>query len=186
VELDLPAAGSCFVVFNHDRRHVNPQSAEQKAEMSIDGPWEVSFPDGWGAPAQMAVTELMPWCHMALSDEAKAFSGKVAYKTVFSLEASQVGQSMILDLGKVDMIAEVRVNGQSLRPLWCTPYSIEIGEYVKAGENVLEIDVTSTWFNRLVFDASQPEDMRKTWVIEGPKADASLRPTGLMGPVTIR
>ena len=84
------------------------------------------------------------------------------------------------------MIADVRINGNSLRPLWCAPYSLEIGDCVKEGENILEIDVTGTWFNRLVYDASQPEQMRKTWVISGPKADNGLRPVGLMGPVTIR
>lgn len=26
------------------------------------------------------------------------------------------------------MIADVRVNGNSLRPLWCTPYSLEAGK----------------------------------------------------------
>jgi hypothetical protein len=57
---------------------------------------------------------------------------------------------------------------------------------VKEGENTLEIDVISTWFNRLVYDASQPEEMRKTWVIAGPSANKSLRPAGLMGPVTLR
>ena len=61
-----------------------------------------------------------------------------------------------------------------------------MGAYVKEGENTLEIDVTSTWFNRLVYDASQPEDMRKTWVIAGPEAGKPLRQTGLLGPVTLR
>ena len=52
-------------------------------------------------------------------------------------------------------------------------------------KNILEIDITGTWFNRLVYDASQNVERRKTWVIHGPEADASLRPSGLMGPVTI-
>ena len=123
---------------------------------------------------------------MPFSDEGKAFSGKASYKTVFTLDGDAVGKPLTLDLGKVDMIADVRVNGNSLRPLWCAPYSLEIGDYVKEGGNTLEIDVTSTWFNRLVYDASQPEDMRKTWVIAGPTAGKPLRQTGLLGPVTLR
>jgi hypothetical protein len=123
---------------------------------------------------------------MPFSDEGKAFSGKASYKTVFKLPEDTVGKQLTLDLGKVDMIAYVKVNGKVFRPLWCAPYSLEIGESLKAGENVLEIDVTGTWFNRLVYDASQPEEMRKTWVIAGPKAGMELRPTGLMGPVTLR
>jgi hypothetical protein len=48
------------------------------------------------------------------------------------------------------------------------------------------VKVTSTWFNRLAFDASLPEAERKTWTIEGPKADAKLKEYGLLGPVTLK
>lgn len=186
VDLDLLKAGSCFVVFDHKKPHVNPQEPQPQAQMVVAGPWEVSFPEGWGVPSQMTVQDLVPWCEMPFSDEGKAFSGKASYKTVFNLPEDAVGKQLTLDLGKVDMIAYVKVNGKVFRPLWCAPYSLEIGESLKAGENVLEIDVTGTWFNRLVYDASQPEEMRKTWVIAGPKAGMELRPTGLMGPVTLR
>ena len=69
--------------------------------------------------------------------------------------------------------------------LWCSPYVVEIGEFVQEGENCLEVDVTSTWHNRLVYDASQEVEARKTWVIEGPKAGSSLKPYGLLGPVRL-
>jgi hypothetical protein len=45
--------------------------------------------------------------------------------------------------------------------------------------------VTSTWFNRLVRDASLPEKDRRTWVIAGPRKDAPLREAGLLGPATL-
>ena len=92
----------------------------------------------------------------------------------------------MLDLGKVDMVACVKVNGQPLRKLWCAPYSLDISDVVKQGENTLEIEVTSTWYNRLAYDAAQPEAERKTWTISGPAAGAKLRASGLMGPVALR
>jgi hypothetical protein len=61
-----------------------------------------------------------------------------------------------------------------------------LNDAIKKGENILEVQVTSTWFNRLVFDAGQAEEKRKTWVINGPKADAPLRASGLMGPVAVQ
>lgn len=186
VDLDLPYAGSCFVVFDHRKEHVNQPEQARRAETVVAGPWEVRFPEGWGVPSDVTVDQLVPWCEMPFSDEGRAFSGKASYRTVFTLDGDAVGKPLTLDLGKVDMIADVRVNGNSLRPLWCAPYSLEIGDYVKEGGNTLEIDVTSTWFNRLVYDASQPEDMRKTWVIAGPEAGKPLRQTGLLGPVTLR
>lgn len=184
VNLDMPKAGSCFVVFNHKGKQQNVEPHHYNTTQEIDGQWHVEFPDGWGAPAELVVDELQPWCEMPLSDEGKAFSGSVTYTTVFDL--AQTHEHLLLDLGCVDMIAEVSINGHTLRPLWCKPYSLDIAEYVKAGENTLQVKVTSTWFNRLVYDASQPEAERKTWTISGPKATAKLRNTGLMGPVTLK
>jgi hypothetical protein len=70
--------------------------------------------------------------------------------------------------------------------LLAPPYRINLNDVIKKGENILEVQVTSTWFNRLVFDASQAEEKRKTWVINGPKKDAPLRASGLMGPVAVQ
>ena len=83
------------------------------------------------------------------------------------------------------MIAEVNVNSQKLRVLWCKPFALDIAGALKEGENTLQVKVTSTWFNRLAFDASLPEDKRKTWTIGGPEAGVPLKNYGLLGPVTL-
>ena len=70
--------------------------------------------------------------------------------------------------------------------MWCAPYSLDIGSYLKSGKNTIEIDVVSSWHNRLVYDASQPEEERKSWVISGPKANAKLVDNGLLGPVKLK
>jgi hypothetical protein len=119
-----------------------------------------------------------------MSKEAQAFSGSATYTTTFNW--SDESKEVKLDLGQVSMIAEVFVNDQKVRTLWCTPYSADITSYVKQGENKLQIKVTSTWFNRLAFDASLPEAERKTWTIEGPKAGAQLKEYGLLGPVCLK
>jgi hypothetical protein len=56
---------------------------------------------------------------------------------------------------------------------------------LKKGTNEVTVTVTSTWFNRLVRDASLPEKDRRTWVIAGPRKDAPLREAGLLGPATL-
>ena len=83
------------------------------------------------------------------------------------------------------MIAEISVNGQNLGTLWCKPFTLDMTDALNEGENTLQIKVTSTWFNRLVYDAAQPETDRKTWTIEGPKAGTPLKQYGLLGPVTL-
>lgn len=183
-KLELPKAGSCFVLFRHGKSPQEVKEVEYKQTQSLANAWSLQFPEGWGAPAEVKVDELKPWCEMDLSDEGKAFSGCVNYSTTF--EWTNDSEQLNLDLGKVNMIAEVFLNGEKLRTLWCAPYSLDISDYVKKGENTLDVKVTSTWFNRLVFDASQPEDKRKTWTISGPSAEASLKEYGLLGPVVLR
>ena len=119
-----------------------------------------------------------------MSKEGQAFSGTATYTTTFNW--ANDSKEVILDLGKVNMIAEVLVNGQKVRTLWCTPYAADITAFVKPGENKLCVKVTSTWFNRLAYDASLPVAERRTWTIEGPQADAPRKDYGLMGPVTLK
>ena len=184
VELDMPQAGSCFIVFDKKKKHVNPQESEYTVSMNLSTDWTVSFPEGWGAPAEMKLAELKPWCEMDMSWEGRHFSGTATYTKTFTLD--KVGGSAVLDLGDVSFIADVKVNGKKVRTLWCTPYATDIAEYLKTGENTIEIDVTSTWFNRLTYDAAQPEKDRKTWVIAGPHAHQAGVQYGLMGPVELR
>ena len=184
IELDMPKAGSCFVVFNHNKKQQKVEKVELANSQSIDNKWTVQFPEGWGAPAELEVETLAPWCELPMSKEGQAFSGSATYTTTFNW--SNESKEVVLDLGKVSMIAEVFVNDQKVRTLWCTPYAADITSYLKPGENKLQVKVTSTWFNRLAFDASLPEAERKTWTIEGPKADAKLKEYGLLGPVNLK
>ena len=120
------------------------------------------------------------------------FLGCLADTVAFWIKAAEEGtvmqlpDNLLLDLGSVNMIAEVTINSKVLRPLWCAPYAIDIADYVRKGENDLQIKVTSTWFNRLVYDASKPESERKTWTINGPSAKSELKKYGLLGPVVLK
>lgn len=190
IYLDLARAQSGFIVFREntiskDSRQTAFETG-RLADVIIPSGWTIRFPQGWGAPDSIvALKELKPWKDLDLSDEGRAFSGSATYEAVFNLDKSGVGKDMILDLGKVDMIADVSVNGQSAGVRWTAPYRISIGDFVHEGENHLSVTVTSTWFNRLAYDASLPESERKTWTIDGPAAGSPLRDSGLMGPVKI-
>lgn len=187
VELNLPRAGACFVVF-HQADNYQPQKTVKKQTVStrlLSNPWTLSFPSGWGAPASLQLTGLKPWKELDMSAEGKAFSGTAVYRTTFEWDKMEEGSNISLDLGEVEMIASVSVNGKTFRPLWAPPYRLDITEAVKTGENKLTIEVTGTWFNRLVFDAGQPQEQRKTWTINGPSKEAPLRNSGLLGPVSL-
>ena len=132
----------------------------------------------------MEINALAPWCELPMSKEGQAFSGSATYTTTFNW--SNESKEVMLDLGKVSMIAEVFINDQKVRTLWCCPYVANITSFINEGKNKLQVKVTSTWFNRLVYDASLPEAERKTWTIAGPSADAQLKEYGLLGPVNLK
>ena len=117
--------------------------------------------------------------------EGRAFSGTATYEATFEVPENLVGKGLLLDLGKVDFIADVKVNGQSAGIRWTEPYRLPVGDLVQAGTNTLTVDVTGTWYNRLVFDAGQQESARKTWTISGPAAGSPMHDSGLLGPVVI-
>ncbi len=189
VTLDLPQAGSYFVVFRKDGKSpkVAGSSGHKKTSRPIvlNSPWTLIFPDGWGAPSSFQTTELKAWKNLDISPEAKAFSGTVAYTTTFDAGKVKPGMHFSLDLGRVEMIAVILLNGKPVRTLWTPPYRVDLTEAIQPGKNTLTVEVTSTWFNRLVYDAGQPEEKRKTWTIDGPAKDAPLRESGLLGPVTL-
>ncbi|MDD4513988.1 glycosyl hydrolase [Massilibacteroides sp.] len=185
VSLVLPKAGSCFLVFTPNKKEREIPEFDTEKTLLQDMQWTLSFPQGWGAPASLQITSLQPWKDLDLSAEGKAFSGTVTYSTTFDLKTVKPEMKFVLDLGDVSMIASVSVNGTHLRTLWASPYKLDLTDAIKKGQNTLMIEVTSTWFNRLVYDAGQLEDKRKTWTINGPGKDASLKDYGLLGPVTL-
>ena len=124
------------------------------------------------------------WKDLPGTAEEKAFSGTRTYVTKVRRPAA--GGRVVLDLGRVCNWATVRVNGREVAKLWCEPYRCEIAEFLTDGENEIAVDVTSTWYNRLVYDAGQPEAKRRTWTIAGPEKGAPLHESGLIGPVTLR
>lgn len=100
----------------------------------------------------------------------KYFSGGIRYKK--TVEVPEVGYDRVeLDLGLVDATCEVAVNGQLVDVLMSTPYRLDITDYVKPGENSVEVLVYSTLSNHY---QSVPSAYRGT-----PRA-------GLLGPVSLQ
>ncbi|WP_309722315.1 glycosyl hydrolase [Armatimonas sp.] len=159
--------------------------AKQAKTIPLIGPWYLSFPPGWDAPERLALPTLQPWSELA--DQAtRAFSGSATYTTEVNLDVSAASARLMLDLGRVAVIAEVTVNGKAVATLWAAPFRVEITGLVRPGRNSISVTVTNTWHNRLAYDAALPESQRKTWAINAPKKNAPLQLAGLLGPVVIR
>ena len=151
----------------------------------FSSPWTLTFPAGWGIDSPLQLTELKAWKDLPLSAEGRAFSGTATYETTVRMGRMKRGRHYLLRLGRVERMAIVSINGQPADTLWAAPFETDITRYLHRGKNRVSIQVTSTWFNRLVYDAALPKEQRRTWVINGPSADQPLRPSGLLGPVEI-
>jgi hypothetical protein len=188
LDLELTPSGSIFVVFRNTGRATSdsPGNARSLNNIPLTGSWNLAFPAGWGAPESMQIEKLMSWTQLELSPEAQAFSGTATYTTEFNLPSLSSGSQVELDLGRVEVIALVQLNGKSAGTLWTPPYRLDVTGLVQPGVNHLTVEITSTWFNRLVYDAGLDETERKTWTISGPAKDRPLLPSGLLGPVRVQ
>ncbi|MFD2933169.1 glycosyl hydrolase [Spirosoma flavum] len=126
--------------------------------MQLDGAWQVNFPPNLGAPEQITLTKLISLTNHE-QDGVKYFSGTATYTKTINVNANVIarGKQLFLDLGRVEVMAGVTVNGKDLGSLWKRPYQIDITEAVKTGDNILVIKVTNLWPNRLIGDEQLPD-----------------------------
>jgi len=53
-------------------------------------------------------------------------------------------QRAILDLGKVEVMAQVTLNGKTYDTLWMPPFTLDVTDALKEGRNKIAVRVTST------------------------------------------
>jgi hypothetical protein len=188
VPLHLQPNDAVFVVFRNKAKESSrtvPAVTEQQLA-TVEGPWIVKFQEKRGAPAESTFETLSPWNENADAG-VKYFSGTGTYiKTIEApAEWFKEGAELWLDLGSVKNLAEVVINGQSLGVVWKTPFRVNVTDALKQGENKVEIKVTNLWVNRLIGDV-QPGVTEKITYTTMPfyQANAPLKPSGLLGPVT--
>jgi hypothetical protein len=165
-----------------------------------DGPWLVTFGDDRYATDSAIFNNLISWSNSS-DPGIKFFSGIASYHNSFELNSPALnGQQVImLDLGKVQEVAEVFINGMDAGILWCTPYMTDITGYVKPGKNIMVIEVANVWTNRLCGDAKLAPENRisntnitrlpNAWsypMATIPNNEYGLRESGLLGPVKVR
>ena len=148
------------------------EQAKLPKPIKITGPWDVRFASNWGAPPRVQFPELTSWSEHS-EPGVKYFSGKATYHKEFTIPTELIMKDLLLflDLGEVEVMAVVKLNGKDLGILWKKPFRIDITSAAKAGENSLEITVVNLWPNRLIGDEFLPED--RIWSEEGAATPAS-------------
>jgi hypothetical protein len=160
------------------------------APQEINGAWDVRFPPRWGAPAQITLDRLGSLSESAVPG-VKYFSGAATYTKTFdwrpAAKVGKQGTETWLDLGEVQVMAQVKLNGRDLGVLWKSPFRVNVTGVVKSGRNALEIRVANLWPNRMTGDAALPVGERFTWSSYEPfNKDSPLPKSGLLGPVKLQ
>lgn len=213
--LHFEPAQSWFVVFR-DKPTV-PQSARNpfpfwKTVQDITGSWNLSFDPDWGKKETVALDELSSWSEHS-DPLVKYYSGTATYRKVFDVSESDISKGksrLFLDLGHVEVMARVKLNGNACGTAWKPPYRVNVTGALVPGQNELEIEVVNTWVNRMIGDEQLPLDAQwkdwetlvawPDWFREGQpsstgrytfttarhyKKDSRLTPSGLLGPVRL-
>lgn len=161
-----------------------PNVPTYQTALELAGPWSVSFDPAWGGPETIEFERLVDWT--ARPEEGiRHYSGAATYRKSFA--TPQISGPVFLDLGMVESLCEVKLNGQELGVLWSFPFRTEITPHLRpGGENQLEIKVVNLWCNRIIGDAKLPEGQRHTKTnITRLTANTPLEPSGLLGPVRL-
>lgn len=185
---------SYFIVFRRAASRAVPGGAENfprfHTAAEILGPWTVHFDPLRGGPAEPARFDTLEDWSRRPEEGIRHYSGTARYRISFTLPQSSLGNRrtpLYLDLGKVQVVARVKLNGHDLGVLWHRPFRLDITSAVRAGENAAEIAVANLWPNRLIGDQSLPADKRVAWSTWNPyKENAPLLASGLLGPVTLQ
>ena len=189
VSLSMTAHDAAFVVFRGGAAAPSRRVAEPvlAAVATLGGPWTVEFPPDRGAPSSAAFPELTSWTESADAG-VKYFSGTATYVKDLQVppEWRTRGARLLLDLGSVKNVAEVRVNGRPAGVAWKAPFRVDVTDAVTAGMNRLEIRVSNLWPNRLIGDKQAGATRKYAYaVLDNFRADSPLLPSGLLGPVQL-
>lgn len=175
--LSLPPFGSVFVLDS-----MTPLPEVSGADpIVLEGEWQLSLP---GRPRIGPAPRPRLWTD--LDADARGFSGIGTYRIAVPLTADQLdADRLVLDLGVVRDIAQVTVNGTDCGIAWTAPFRVDVTAALRAGDNVVEVEVATPWRNRLIAEAEAP-----TGAIFAPMTDvfeptAEPLPAGLEGPVEL-
>lgn len=119
------------------------------------------------------------------------YCGTVRYTKEFNVPPgfAKTKQKLYLDLGDVKYSARVRLNGKDLGALAWRPFRWPVGGAIRAGTNVLEIEITNTAANELAGNPERLAELEKkgwlknSYVKRYLSFDKEMVPSGLLGPV---
>jgi len=164
-------------------KDIQPMLKETADTLVIEGDWSLAI------AGKHLHGPLKSW-----SDYGEpGYSGTVKYTKEFSVprRLAEANGNLWLDLGDVKYSARVVLNGKDLGTLAWRPFRWAVGDSIRTGPNVLEIEVTNTAANELagnpdlLADLEQKGWLRNSYIQRYLPFDREMVPSGLFGPVRL-
>ncbi len=117
--------------------------------IAITKGWSISFPESEPEIKTVFDTDtLTAWTNLPDS-LAKVNVGTGRYTVNINIPDPSSADEWMLDLGDVRESARVYVNGEYAGTAWNVPFRLEIGKWLRPGDNRIDIDVTNLQANRI-------------------------------------
>lgn len=163
VEVELNPDESRFVVFTQKCEYedmILPYfEITYQRRIAVEGEWKVAFEPKLEKKFTYKYPVLEDFS-LSSDERIKYFSGTATYsKTInIDLRNDKSPKRVLLNLGEMNDIAQVWVNGKEAGVSWYAPFMVDITPYIKDGRNTLKIAVSNNWANRLIGDEQHPAD----------------------------
>ena len=131
----------------------------QLAETEASPLWDIQFHPAYDEPAFSVKGAALEDFSLSSDDRVKYFAGTAAFRGSFNL--AKKAPCTIMDLGEVNDIAILKVNGKCVDTLWCEPYRRDISAFVRKGRNTVEVEVSVNWANSMIGDERFPSDYER-------------------------
>lgn len=173
IELTLPRATSILIVFDKDSAGKQYVPLKLIAEGNeITGAWQLQLNHINGDQQHFELKSLTDLIQL---ENTKNFAGTAVYEKVININRKD---SHYIDLGNVQGISELSLNGKPLGTRWYGAHVYDIGSAVKAGENRLSVRLTTITGNYM-------KSLKDNLVAQRWTRDLPAKSMGILGPVKI-
>ncbi len=185
VIVDTRINDAMFIVFRNaasGSQHSIP-APKAKTIATLDD-WTVTLNSKQAAAPASMTMKTGSWSE-STDPHVRYFSGTADYSRTIDLPAAARNKNArtVLRLGEVQDIAQVSVNGTVVGVRWTPPYDFDVTQALKPGTNRIDVKVTNRPVNSLIGAAHTKAVSPNPFASY--RSDAALRPSGLIGPVTL-
>lgn len=196
VKIQLQPGETLFVKasLNSDNDKPYPYFTNSSSPILLNDQWNLHFSNGGPfIPSTKKLDKLQPWTNLTNDSTTQSFSGTGIYTTHYTIKTKNA-DDYILVLDKLYESAKVTVNGKEAGYIWSIPYQLNIGKFLKEGDNIIDIEVANLMANRIAYMDRNNMEWRKYHEInfvninyKGFDASKwSIQPSGLDGNIVIK